>query len=72
MTIVLTSLCHGRQLQAMVAAFYWDERTVAAWQLRAGQHCQHMHKMMQATTKFRPVAYLARLETQFLPPTSPP
>ena len=35
-TVVLTLLCHGCPLQAIVAAFGLDERTVAAWQLRAG------------------------------------
>ena len=35
-TIVLTLLCHGCPLQAIVAAFGLDERTLAAWQARAG------------------------------------
>ena len=39
-TVVLTLVCHGCALQAMVAAFGLDERTVAAWVARAGQHCQ--------------------------------
>ena len=43
-TIVLTLLCHGCPLQAIVAAFGLDERTVAAWQARAGEHCQHVHE----------------------------
>ena len=30
-TIVLTLLCHGCPIQAIVAAFGLDERTVAAW-----------------------------------------
>jgi len=42
-TIVLTLLCHGCPVQAIVAAFSLDERTVAAWQARAGQHCQTVH-----------------------------
>src|SRR5215469_7964226 len=37
-TIVLTLLCHGCPLQAIVAASGLDERTVAAWRERAGQH----------------------------------
>jgi transposase-like protein len=41
-TVVLTLLCHGFPIQAMVAAFGLDERTVAAWVTRAGQHCQQM------------------------------
>src|SRR3712207_3165696 len=43
-TIVLTLLCHGCPLQAVVAAFGLDERTVAAWQAPAGQHCQQVHE----------------------------
>jgi transposase-like protein len=43
-TIVLTLLCHGCPLQAIVAAFGLDERTVAAWQARAGDHCQRVHE----------------------------
>ncbi len=43
-TVVLTLLCHGCPLQAIVAAFELDERTVATWQARAGQHCQQVHE----------------------------
>jgi len=43
-TIVLTLLCHGCPLQAIVAAFGFDERTVANWQERAGKHCQGVHR----------------------------
>jgi hypothetical protein len=43
-TIVLTLLCHGCPLQAIVAAFGLDERTVAGWQARAGEHCQRVHE----------------------------
>ncbi len=43
-TTVLTLLCHGCPPQAIVAAFGLDERTVAAWQVRAGQHCQQVHE----------------------------
>jgi transposase-like protein len=43
-TVVLTLLCHGCPLQAIVAAFGLDERTVAHWQARAGQHCQSVHE----------------------------
>ena len=41
--IVLTLLCHGCPPQAIVAAFGLDERTVAAWQDRAGRHGQRLH-----------------------------
>jgi transposase-like protein len=43
-TLVLTLLCHGCPLQAIVAAFGFDERTVARWQARAGEHCQDVHR----------------------------
>ncbi len=43
-TLVLTLLCHGCPMQAIIAAFGLDERTVAAWQERAGQHCQRVHE----------------------------
>src|SRR5918992_4384066 len=43
-TGVLTLLCHGCPLQAIVAAFGFDERTVAQWQARAGEHCQGVHR----------------------------
>jgi transposase-like protein len=43
-TRVLTLLSHGCPTQAIVAAFGIDERTVAAWRSRAGQHCQRVHQ----------------------------
>ena len=42
-TIVLTLLCHGCPIQAIVAAFGFDERTVADWQARAGRQTQRVH-----------------------------
>jgi transposase-like protein len=44
MTTVLTLLCHGCPIQALVAAFGLDARTIAAWVARAGQHGQQMHQ----------------------------
>jgi transposase-like protein len=38
----------GCPVQAIVAAFGLDERTVAAWQARAGQHCQAIHEHVVA------------------------
>lgn len=38
-TLVLTLLCHGCPLAAIVAAFGFDEGTVASWQSRAVPHC---------------------------------
>jgi transposase-like protein len=45
MTAVLTLLTHGCPPQAVVAAFGLDERTVAAWQLKAGLHAQRFHAL---------------------------
>jgi transposase-like protein len=42
-TLVLTLLVHGCPTQAIVAAFGFDERTVADWQQRAGRHAQKVH-----------------------------
>jgi len=42
--IVITLLAHGCPLQAIVAAFGLDERTVARWQERAGAHCAQLHQ----------------------------
>jgi transposase-like protein len=42
--LVLTLLSRGCPPQAIVAAFGFDERTVAHWQLTAGQHCQRVHE----------------------------
>ena len=41
---VVTLLAHGCPVQAIVAAFALDERTVAAWQRRAGDQCQRVHR----------------------------
>src|SRR4029450_5174664 len=41
--IVVTLLAHGCPLQAIVAAFGFDERTVAAWQAKTGGECQQGH-----------------------------
>src|SRR5450759_987720 len=43
---VITLLAYGCPLQAIVHAFKLDERTVAAWQKRAGIHCKHLHEEM--------------------------
>lgn len=42
-TLVLTLLCHGCPVQAIVAAFGLDERTVTHWLAQAGQHCEQVH-----------------------------
>ncbi len=42
-TRVVTLLSYGYPTQAIVHAFYFDERTVADWQKRAGKHCKQVH-----------------------------
>ena len=41
---VVTLLAYGCPVQAIVAAFSLDERTVVAWQERAGRHCEQVHE----------------------------
>jgi hypothetical protein len=48
---VVTLLGHGCPVQAIVAAFELDERTVADWQQRAGEHCQSLHDHMVGQSK---------------------
>jgi len=43
-TAVLTLLAWGCPLQAIVAAFGFDERTVADWARKAGRHGQQVHE----------------------------
>ena len=42
--LVVTLLAHGCPVQAIVAAFGLDERTVLSWQTQSGQHCQRVHE----------------------------
>jgi transposase-like protein len=42
--IVITLLAYGCPIQAIVAAFKVNERTVVSWQERAGKHCEAVHK----------------------------
>jgi transposase-like protein len=42
--LVVTLLAHGYPIQAIVVAFGLDERTVAAWLRRSGQHCRKVHE----------------------------
>ena len=44
--VVVTLLCHGCPPQAIVAALGLDERTVFAWQQKAGEHCQEVHQAL--------------------------
>lgn len=41
---VITLIAYGCPLQAIVVAFDIDERTVSAWQKRAGDHCHQVHE----------------------------
>jgi transposase-like protein/IS1 family transposase len=42
--IVVTLLSYGCPIQAIVHAFGLDERTVADWRDRAGDHCESVHR----------------------------
>lgn len=44
--IVVTLLAYGCPVQAIVQAFGLDERTVASWRDRAGQHGQQIHQRL--------------------------
>lgn len=43
---VVTLLAHGCPPQAVVAAFGWDERTVARYQREAGAQCRRVHERL--------------------------
>jgi transposase-like protein len=45
-TIVVTLIAHGCPVQAIVAAYLLDERTVMDWQARSGRHCQQVHELL--------------------------
>jgi transposase-like protein len=44
--VVLTLLAYGCPIPALVAAFGVDERTIAAWQLKAGQHAKQVQNQL--------------------------
>lgn len=44
--IVVTLVAYGCPIQAIVQAFGLDERTVADWRDRAGNHCKRVHEAM--------------------------
>lgn len=50
--LVITLLAHGCPVQAIVAAFGIDERTVKRWWQRAGQHCQQVHEHLVEGSQF--------------------
>ena len=41
--VVVTLLAYGCPIQAIVHAYDLDERTVASWRDRAGEHCEQVH-----------------------------
>ena len=41
---LVTLLAHGCPLQAIVAAFGIDERTIARWQRESGLQCKRVHE----------------------------
>src|SRR5262245_49034321 len=51
MICVVTLLCHGCPVPAVVRAFELDERTVASWQAKAGEHCRSVHQHHLETKK---------------------
>ena len=50
---VVTLLAYGCPLQAIVAAFDLDERTVARWQREAGLHCKRLHEHLVEAGRVR-------------------
>lgn len=56
MPIVLTLPCHGCPLRAIVAAYGFDERTVAAWRDNAGGHTRRLHAARRRARARRPGA----------------
>lgn len=51
--LVVTLLAYGCPIPALVAAFGLDERTIAAWQRKAGQHAKRVQEQLvcQATVE---------------------
>ena len=44
LTTVVTLMAYGCPVQAIVAAFGLDERTIHRWQLMSGQQCRRLHE----------------------------
>jgi len=65
-TLVLTLLAHGCPLQAIVVAFGFDERTVAAWEGRAGRqgHAVQAHLVEEPRDLGQVQADEIRVKTQ--------
>src|SRR5215472_9036663 len=62
-TAVLALLSHGCPIQAIVAAFSLDERTVADWQQKAGRHGQRFHELQVERTRHRLVTGSERVKS---------
>jgi hypothetical protein len=56
-TLVVTLLCQGCPVQAIIAAFGFDERSVTKWWLRSGKHCEevHQHLVQPGKVDLKPV-----------------
>jgi len=48
---VISLLSHGCPLQAIVATYGLDERTVQSWRVKAGLHCQEVHEHLVAESQ---------------------
>jgi hypothetical protein len=48
---MVTLIAHGCPLQAIVVAFGFDERTVAAWLIRAGRQSQAVREHLVQTPR---------------------
>src|SRR5262245_52500700 len=59
--IIVTLLAHGCPVQAIVAAFGFDERTVAAWWARSGRQGQAVHEYL-----VEPPRYLGQVQADEL------
>ncbi len=44
--VVLSLLAYGCPIPALVATFALDERTIAAWHHKAGQHARQVHEQV--------------------------
>ena len=49
--LVITLLAYGCPVQAIVAGFGFDRRTVKQWWQRAGRHCEAFHQQFVATAQ---------------------
>src|SRR5215510_11639469 len=65
--IIVTLLAHGCPVQAIVAAFGFDERTVAAWWARSGRQGQAVHEYLVEQPR-----YLGQVPADELRVTIPP